>query len=340
MLHLPKENSTAERIFRLILLVTIGISIVLIIETIALGYDFTHNIKWIMSLLLGLISHILYRDKRFHEAIHHIYFVMMIFILLPLGWRYSPLDSPFTVGYTLIIAAAACFFFRSIFRIIYLGALLVVSTGLLYLELAYPDFFPVMTASNSVVDRMVQMPLTLISMSAMLMAFANALRNKNQQLEALAITDALTGLYNRRYVYNYLNELSEANDMDKTYWIGLFDIDNFKAINDTYGHNIGDDAIRAVGDFLNSLVNKRGITGRIGGDEFIVILDRSELEMKAIVTYLTNNNGVELESINEFIQFSGGFRKFDPYEDIDNLISDADAKMYKAKQSATDHVVL
>lgn len=104
----------------------------------------------------------------------------------------------------------------------------------------------------------------------------HALEEQNAQLirslTDLATTDALTGLHNRRYV---LQELSKAvlrsRRTDQRFAVVLFDLDGFKAINDTLGHPAGDVVLRKVADGLQSIVREGDVLGRYGGDEFLLI---------------------------------------------------------------------
>jgi diguanylate cyclase (GGDEF)-like protein len=105
------------------------------------------------------------------------------------------------------------------------------------------------------------------------------LRMKNQQLEELlrqvqhmAITDALTGLYNRRHFYEVLEqEFSRAVRYQHPLALMLVDIDHFKKINDTYGHNVGDAVLRGLGDLLRKMFRSIETVARYGGEEFVIL---------------------------------------------------------------------
>ncbi|MCI0481554.1 MAG: GGDEF domain-containing protein, partial [Candidatus Dadabacteria bacterium] len=97
------------------------------------------------------------------------------------------------------------------------------------------------------------------------------------QLKRQAVTDPLTGLYNRRSFTKALGRLVEhADRYDEPISLLMVDIDRFKAINDTYGHAAGDDVIRAVADIIRSSIRKVDAAARIGGEEFAVILPVSD----------------------------------------------------------------
>jgi len=100
---------------------------------------------------------------------------------------------------------------------------------------------------------------------------ANELRNLNQELELLSVTDPLTGLYNRRYFERLMeSEMALSIRNDETISIILLDIDNFKAINEQYGHSGGDAVLRNVGRVISEHIRHSDVACRYGGDEFFI----------------------------------------------------------------------
>jgi diguanylate cyclase (GGDEF)-like protein len=96
---------------------------------------------------------------------------------------------------------------------------------------------------------------------------------KNQQLELLALTDPLTGLPNRRAIDIWATrELSAAKRHRFSIWVAIADLDHFKKVNDTYGHDIGDEVLKQFGEILTRNTRESNICGRLGGEEFLVIL--------------------------------------------------------------------
>lgn len=101
---------------------------------------------------------------------------------------------------------------------------------------------------------------------------ANELRGLNQELELLSVTDPLTGLYNRRYFERLMeSEMALSIRNDETISIILLDIDNFKAINEQYGHSGGDAVLRNVGRIIAEHVRHSDVACRYGGDEFFIL---------------------------------------------------------------------
>lgn len=104
-------------------------------------------------------------------------------------------------------------------------------------------------------------------------AINEELRLKNEDLERLSITDGLTGLYNRRHLMDSLeNEARRTRRSKQPFAILLLDVDHFKDVNDSYGHQVGDDVLARIGSILGTSIREVDIAGRYGGEEFMLIL--------------------------------------------------------------------
>lgn len=109
-----------------------------------------------------------------------------------------------------------------------------------------------------------------------LTAQAAELRRANQELERLTFTDPLTGLYNRRYFSNLMdNEVSLSVRNDEVNSVLLADIDRFKSYNDKHGHDVGDEIIKAVANLISERIRKTDVACRYGGDEFFILCRRA-----------------------------------------------------------------
>ena len=102
--------------------------------------------------------------------------------------------------------------------------------------------------------------------------YIRQLEAKVKSLEKLATEDDLTGLKNRRYVYEFLRQLlTRAKKEELRVTLLVFDIDNFKHYNDTYGHSVGDNVLKQAGNMMLRCCREHDVVGRIGGDEFAVV---------------------------------------------------------------------
>jgi diguanylate cyclase (GGDEF)-like protein len=168
---------------------------------------------------------------------------------------------------------------------------------------------------------------------------------KNRQLEELALTDPLTGLPNRRAIDVWVShQLSAAARHDFPVWVVIADLDHFKRINDTYGHEAGDTVLRRFSDLLKSNTRQSEICGRLGGEEFLLILTHVDREQAQIAVDRLRR----IFEIEEF-RFAGGttvvtasfgvagFCGSQP-PDFNCLVAKADAALYAAKSKGRNRV--
>ncbi|WP_019530958.1 GGDEF domain-containing protein [Dasania marina] len=133
-----------------------------------------------------------------------------------------------------------------------------------------------LTANNQMrVNKLQKMLLIGLSLTVLIiLAFVYILYKNLKRISELSIRDELTGLYNRRYIFNYLNNILSNEKEGKQFSIIIADIDNFKQINDNYGHPAGDSVIKAIAKLSLDTLRMTDVVGRIGGEEFLFILPR------------------------------------------------------------------
>ena len=106
--------------------------------------------------------------------------------------------------------------------------------------------------------------------------YADSLRNKVQQSIELALVDPLTGLNNRRFLENHLaTMLDQAQRRRAPLSLMIFDIDHFKSVNDTYGHDCGDEVLKGFADRLRRVIRGGDLLCRLGGEEFVIVMPNS-----------------------------------------------------------------
>jgi two-component system cell cycle response regulator len=109
--------------------------------------------------------------------------------------------------------------------------------------------------------------------------FQESLRSSYEISLSMALTDSLTGLYNRRYLEVHLDKLLRKNREDKKLMaVLMMDIDHFKSVNDTYGHGLGDEVLKIFSDRLRDKIRSFDTVARYGGEEFVVILPDVSIE--------------------------------------------------------------
>ena len=166
-----------------------------------------------------------------------------------------------------------------------------------------------------------------------------------KKLLVLAQTDGLTGLLNRASLYNYGQELTNnARDKKLELSVLLFDIDNFKLINDEYGHPVGDLVIQKIAMLVNETMRSRDLFSRIGGEEFVALLPRTDIaQAKAIAVRVLEKVGqfnFEELGINNPITISIGVSSInDTNAEFDDILHAADLAMYQAKAQGRNQMV-
>ncbi len=163
------------------------------------------------------------------------------------------------------------------------------------------------------------------------------LKQESSELKNEAMTDKLTGLYNRKVLDIALEKL-----LGKDIYIILLDIDNFKIINDTYGHLAGDKVLKSLAKLLKKTLRKYDLAIRWGGEEFIVLLkDIPNIEIgKTIAEFMRKKiSELNIEKVGNFTCSFGVAHQFlKTKEDLDTLFQKADKLLYKAKKSGKNRV--
>lgn len=163
------------------------------------------------------------------------------------------------------------------------------------------------------------------------------------QLWEMAINDSLTGLHVRRYFMAKLqDEINRTQRYKKSLSVVMGDLDQFKTVNDTYGHTAGDKVLKAVGAFLQKSVRDVDSVGRYGGEEFIMFLPETVKEA-AFVLADRLCKGVSEIKVGSLppVTISLGIATFpDDGKNIDDLLQRADAALYAAKENGRDQVVV
>jgi two-component system cell cycle response regulator len=171
------------------------------------------------------------------------------------------------------------------------------------------------------------------------------LEAKNRLLAELAVTDALTNLPNRRGIDDWANrQLSAAARYGFTFWMILTDLDNFKTINDRFGHQAGDVVLTQFADLLRRNTRRSDICGRIGGEEFLFILTHSTADNARIVVERIRMefSQTPLNFDGQIVSVSASFGiaeyRLDVGQSLSDLIRQADMALYEAKRSGRNRV--
>ncbi len=161
----------------------------------------------------------------------------------------------------------------------------------------------------------------------------------SEELEFAANHDPLTKLYNRRFLVRCVEEWMRIPG--KSFWIILLDVDDFKAVNDTYGHGYGDDVLREAGRLMLEQMQGRGIASRFGGEEFMLVFEQDDRE-QALLAFQKIQEGLLLfarTTRQTDITISGGMERYEADKQLDLLFTSADRKLYTAKNAGKNRLV-
>jgi diguanylate cyclase (GGDEF)-like protein len=200
------------------------------------------------------------------------------------------------------------------------------STGVTEIDLLNENF-------NNMVKKLDERTKKLIEVEA-----------KRELQEHLANIDALTGAYNRRFLSNFTESYLKIVKREKSIFsLMIVDIDDFKFVNDTYGHNVGDEILILLVDQMKDLLRENDIIVRFGGDEFIVLLPDTNQENTINVAnkLLEKINEIRCPFKDEFVSITvsigtAEYNKND--ENIESIIRRADESLYTSKHKGKNTV--
>jgi len=166
-----------------------------------------------------------------------------------------------------------------------------------------------------------------------------------QTIMHYANRDYLTGLYNRRYFFNAMGDyIEDVKESGESFAIAMIDIDHFKKINDSYGHDAGDRAIVTLADILRSSTNPQDIVSRFGGEEFCLVLKNinrySAHDILERIRTTVAEYSFEIAK-GKFIQFtiSIGAVLYNEEDGLEDCINEADMKLYQAKKNGRNQLI-
>jgi diguanylate cyclase (GGDEF)-like protein/PAS domain S-box-containing protein len=165
-----------------------------------------------------------------------------------------------------------------------------------------------------------------------------------KEMEKLAITDSLTGLYNRRFFFAFAeNEIERSKRYNKHLSIIMMDIDHFKGVNDRFGHLIGDQVLKKIADICLSILRKVDVMCRYGGEEFTVLLPETEVADAAhaaerMCTAISSLR-LKTEKGDVSVSMSIGVAELDSSRgSLEKLLAAADTALYTAKEAGRNRV--
>ncbi|MDH5393768.1 MAG: GGDEF domain-containing protein [Gammaproteobacteria bacterium] len=171
------------------------------------------------------------------------------------------------------------------------------------------------------------------------------LKELSSQWENLASKDMLSGLYNRRAMTELLNEeVSRVNRGDKSFTLAMVDIDKFKTINDSYGHQAGDEIIKSIAQIMSAHFRHHDMISRWGGEEYLIVFPETSINSAASITDRLRKKIAETKIVYDGQEIHAtvtiGLSSYKKESGLDACISDADKALYFGKESGRNRVIV
>ncbi len=314
----------------------------------------------IAPLLMGIFSLILYRvtyiTKKYSQSTT-IILMLTSLIFYPLMWILNGGSKGAIPLFFVLQAGMIAVFIGRIGKQINLWLFVLMICSLLVLEYKFPDIIlGYETELTRFLDFGVSLPLIcfgIFFMISIIMKEYNhnieelktiqiKLKEANELLKTASITDELSGVFNRRYIMSSLRDAVESNETSSEVSVIMFDIDHFKNVNDTYGHCVGDRVIQNVCEVFKNNIRNSDIIGRIGGEEFLMILPNVNIKDAYNRAEQIRKSISELEwSFKDMtITVSGGVYTKEESESIEDMLEKVDKSLYKAKNTGRNLVMV
>ena len=325
-----KQSDIRLRLYKAILLAGASLSVISIIGNFILNFPLLTSLKWIVLLFITVIAFIFSNNKRYTIHVMFGVFVFCICIFLPFAFIDSGGSNNNALGYTFLILIATTYLFNGWRRYFLVASLIVVFMTMHTLEYYCPEIIAVYTEWNQFVDRMIQIPLLLLASFLIILQFAKEYERVNQMLGVFATFDELTSLYNRRMFDKAMEET--VKDSIEPIHLALLDIDNFKKVNDKYGHYVGDEVLKELSALLQKNIGlDKHIVSRWGGDEFAIIYYGGENELINKLENIKKSFGTYVSVYEETIGISASIVSLSDYDSVSKILIAADDQLYKEK---------
>ena len=350
-----KENITSPRVmlerritYAMVLCAMIG-ELFGFIESLILGLPYAAVVLPLFSFIfLFLLSLWGYRTRN-TNLFAIISIGICALILFPLMFFANDgLSGGMPYYFTLTIVCIALALHGKV-RIIYFFISLIEDAALFFTYHKYPELFLHLTEGDAFIDQLCSLMIACLVLFFFSITVSKQHyhdRAKIHQLSVLyerqANTDDLTGLYNRRYFNNFLKlAILTLGDTGKLH-VAMFDIDDFKYVNDKYGHPFGDTVLKQFALILADCVSTSGITAcRYGGEEFLLLIPKkTQEEALALVENVLAKTREKIKlSDSKFVTVSAGFITCNEDMTYDVLLQEVDKKLYTAKKTGKNRVI-
>jgi diguanylate cyclase (GGDEF)-like protein len=220
-----------------------------------------------------------------------------------------------------------------------LGGHIIFGNNLGFMDKTYPFWYEIYLESQ--LGLIVALTIFIVLGEMSRRSAFGRLKLAHEQIRELAVRDALTGIYNRRYIWDEMGSAQNlAKQGEATFSVCLMDLDKFKNINDTYGHEMGDTVLKKVAAHLQSQIRVGDICARYGGEEFLCLLNNTNKENAFVFADRLRQTVSELVFDQLKVSISVGVTQYLDGEDFSKTVARADEGLYEAKANGRNRVIM
>ncbi len=347
-----------DRIYHIILDVAVFISVISVVAGLIQSLPPVSMVMTVLILIyLIIIQYITIRHPKYSKYCRVALLLGFNLVLFPIcffasGGVYSGMILFYLIG----LSMCAMLVRGNTGGILFVLSLLVLEFSITISGL-FPQWVEPMTPKQHLSDMKITLLLTAMALYSIFVLILRAYDKERRQNEALveklrnmSVKDALSGLYNRRELFRRLELMYSGAPKERTetlsragHYIAMFDVDDFKSINDTYGHSVGDRVLSTISHVLYDMVNPRNgeLSARYGGEEFVSILAAQSMNEAYERVNRARERVSELhwEDIPGLtVSISGGILSCEDYTDLNQTMHDVDELLYKAKADGKNRI--
>lgn len=295
-------------------------------------------LQWLFILLCTVL---LFVKPETRMSVQKIHLIFLAIVYIPFIYFQTGGYDGTALLFSLIGILALTVAFTGWTRYAVVSLTLVVNLGCIVSNYYFPGLVvPLESPNIKFIDLLLSLTMAMIGAVIMSVQITQEFQKKNDELSEISIRDSLTGAYNRRFLYEHLEyRLASGLSYQQRLGVLMMDLDYFKSINDTYGHNVGDEVLIAFTNTVQTALRSSDILVRYGGEEFVTLLHDVSFEaaqtiaerIRSAVSKLAFNNEIQLT-------VSIGLVLAQPEDSAEDLIKKADQCLYRAKESGRNQI--
>lgn len=317
-----------KKLYKIVLIFVILLSVLSIGGNRLLGFPLEVNIKWFFLMIISILS---YKFDYKIKNMQFFYFLFIILFYMPFAFIDSGGSENNFVPYTFLVLIITSYIFQGKKRNILIFLLILDFVIMMAVEYYFPNLIAVHNQKTQFLDRLFQVPMLLLASATITKKFADSYLEINKKLYNYAHYDDLTSTYNRRSFNDTIKKCFEKNKEE--YNLILIDLDNFKDINDNYGHLTGDELLCFSAELLKKdFLDIHDFISRWGGDEFALITKKKIHEIKIILENMREKIEKHTENYEFKLSMSYGVVQLGNYKNIDEAFKHTDKELYAYKK--------